>query len=70
MTPKQERKNRSAIKGPHLIVGKSEMLYPFAEEACPGHVASAHDGKICRRCGVHIDSLRPISDQLAESADD
>lgn len=30
-----------------------------AEAACPGHVASAIDPKICGRCGVHIDSLRP-----------
>lgn len=30
-----------------------------AEEACPGHVASRLDPKICGRCGVHIDSLRP-----------
>jgi len=31
----------------------------FDEESCPGHVASDHDAKICRYCGVHIDSLRP-----------
>lgn len=34
----------------------------FAEEACPGHVASDSDPKICGRCGVHIDSLRPEED--------
>ena len=33
--------------------------YPFSEEACPGHVASAGDSKVCGRCGTHIDSLRP-----------
>lgn len=26
---------------------------------CPGHVASEQDSKVCGRCGVHIDSLRP-----------
>lgn len=29
------------------------------DENCPGHVASAHDAKICGRCGIHIDELRP-----------
>lgn len=33
-----------------------------AEEDCPGHVASDVDAKICARCGVHIDSLRPDND--------
>jgi hypothetical protein len=31
----------------------------FDEQSCPGHVASKGDAKICGRCGVHIDSLRP-----------
>lgn len=31
----------------------------YSEENCPGHVASKYDGKVCGRCGVHIDSLRP-----------
>lgn len=31
----------------------------FTEETCPGHVASERDPKVCGRCGVHIDSLRP-----------
>lgn len=29
------------------------------EENCPGHVASRADPKVCDRCGIHIDSLRP-----------
>lgn len=29
------------------------------EENCPGHVASAGNVKVCIRCGIHIDSLRP-----------
>lgn len=32
--------------------------HPFTEESCPGHIAS-DDPKVCRRCGVHIDSFRP-----------
>ncbi len=43
--------------------GESEVLELygpwFSEEACTGHVASKSDPKICGRCGVHIDSLRP-----------
>lgn len=31
----------------------------YAEQECPGHVASENDAKVCRRCGIHIDSLRP-----------
>lgn len=30
-----------------------------AEDDCPGHVASATDAKVCGRCGIHIDELRP-----------
>lgn len=37
-----------------------------AENDCPGHVASDGDPKVCGRCGVHIDSLRP--DDPAELA--
>jgi hypothetical protein len=32
------------------------------EQSCPGHVAS-DDPKVCRRCGTHIDSLRPPEDE-------
>lgn len=35
----------------------------YGEEECPGHVASAHDPKVCGRCGVHVDSLRPDYDE-------
>jgi hypothetical protein len=35
----------------------------FKEEDCPGHVASADNPKVCDRCGVHIDSLRPMEDE-------
>ena len=29
---------------------------------CSGHVASANDPKVCGRCGIHIDELRPDDD--------
>ncbi|MBN9066725.1 MAG: hypothetical protein J0H60_09730 [Rhizobiales bacterium] len=29
------------------------------QDNCPGHVASCGDAKICGRCGMHIDELRP-----------
>lgn len=32
---------------------------PSDEQSCPGHVASDSDPKVCGRCGIHIDSLRP-----------
>ena len=46
------------------IEGEPEVLELYGpwfvpEEACPGHVASANDPKVCGRCGTHIDSLRP-----------
>lgn len=33
--------------------------FPFTENDCPGHVAKHDDPKVCGKCGVHIDSLRP-----------
>tara|TARA_R110002020_G_scaffold34066_35_gene103986 strand:- start:14891 stop:15118 length:228 start_codon:yes stop_codon:yes gene_type:complete len=35
------------------------LLARLTAEGCSGHVASASDPKICGRCGVHIDELRP-----------
>lgn len=32
------------------------------EEQCPGHVASDVDPRTCGRCGVHVDSLRPLEE--------
>lgn len=37
---------------------------PLDESACPGHVASDRDQKVCRHCGIHIDSLRPHDDDF------
>ncbi len=34
-------------------------FFAYGENECPGHVASKDDAKVCARCGVHIDSLRP-----------
>lgn len=36
--------------------------FRFEEEACPGHVASKNDPKVCGLCGTHVDSLRPEVD--------
>jgi hypothetical protein len=38
----------------------------FTEDTCPGHVASNNDPKVCARCGVHIDSLRPPPETLVD----
>lgn len=32
--------------------------YLYTEEACPKHVASTTDKKVCGNCGVHVDSFR------------
>jgi hypothetical protein len=32
------------------------------ERDCPGHVASDDNPKVCARCGVHIDELRPADE--------
>jgi hypothetical protein len=29
------------------------------DNSCPGHVASPDNPKVCGRCGIHIDELRP-----------
>lgn len=31
----------------------------YGEEECPGHVASEIDSKVCGRCGIHVNDLRP-----------
>jgi hypothetical protein len=28
-----------------------------AESRCEGHVAAWHDGRVCGRCGTHVNSL-------------
>lgn len=41
---------------------KVEVAYFHTEETCPGHVGTRGNGKVCARCGVHVDSLRPPED--------
>lgn len=36
-----------------------------SEDDCCGHVASTADPKVCGRCGIHIDSLRPDDEEAA-----
>jgi len=38
------------------------------EESCPGHVGTEICPKICTRCGIHIDSLRPPEEESDENA--
>ena len=35
-----------------------------AAESCPSHIASAFDAKVCGRCGIHIEELRPDEGEL------
>lgn len=51
-------KRSEFFEGPVLPVGWCPQ-FQFSEEACPGHVASDGDPKVCGRCGLHIDSMRP-----------
>jgi hypothetical protein len=39
-------------------------------DACPGHVASDTDAKVCKHCGTHVDSMRPeeIETDLANAS--
>ena len=51
---------RKAAEGGSLLSG--DVTTWCGEENCPGHVASENDPKVCGKCGVHIDSLRPDDD--------
>lgn len=54
---------------PHLWIKHADMSQSvvrafcpdhYGEDECPTHISSVEgDPKICRRCGIHIDSLRP-----------
>lgn len=58
--PKDSDDARQALAAlAELSADAPAQIYLFREEDCPGHVASDHDRKVCGRCGVHIDSLRP-----------
>lgn len=30
---------------------------------CEGHIATPGNAKVCKRCGIHIDELRPDDDE-------
>lgn len=42
-----------------LAAIEAALTTPPDESDCPGHVASKGNNKVCGRCGVHIDDLRP-----------
>lgn len=52
---------KQAVDG--VIAAAKKQAAAWDEEDCPGHVASSLNPKICRRCGIHIDSLRPEDEQ-------
>lgn len=47
-----------------LALAQHKQEAAMQENDCPGHVASANNPKICARCGVHIDSLRPPEESV------
>lgn len=51
----------ASIKGKLAAIETALTTSQKDENECSGHVASTHDAKVCGRCGVHIDSLRPES---------
>jgi len=38
---------------------RGKWHFHYDDAACPGHVASKFNRKVCGLCGVHIDSFRP-----------
>ena len=54
-----EQRMATDFEGSQVALYETVAEGPLAEEDCTGHIASAHDPKICGICGVHIDSLRP-----------
>jgi predicted HAD superfamily Cof-like phosphohydrolase len=52
------------LKGPNYRKPNIESVLRFSEEMCPGHTASDTDKKVCRHCGIHVDSLRPPEDDF------
>ena len=57
-----EQRMATDFEGSQVALYETVAEGPLAEEDCTGHIASAHDSKICGICGVHIDSLRPPED--------
>jgi hypothetical protein len=58
-----------AMEGRALAAEERLRAAQFTEEACPGHVASPGDPKVCARCGVHIDTFRPDDDDAGPLID-
>lgn len=59
MPPKNARAIADQLKKVARLASNArrEIIAPDPEDACPGHVASSDNPKVCGRCGVHIDSL-------------
>lgn len=47
------------LKGPNYRPPNLQKLLRYDESMCPDHTASDADPKVCRYCGVHVDSFRP-----------
>jgi hypothetical protein len=45
------------------LIQLKSCWYPFDEQSCPGHVSVPENPKVCRRCGVHVDSMRPEDEE-------
>ena len=46
-----------------------EWPYNYLDESeCPGHTASDGNAKVCKHCGIHVDSLRPDTDDFDVTA--
>lgn len=56
--------SRDAAKESWLRAARKRVAR--GQDACPGHVASPADRKVCRRCGIHIDELRPDADPTVD----
>ena len=53
----------------HSPVGMHDYYCRAVDEKnCTGHVASAEDPKVCGKCGVHIDELRPDGPDRLENS--
>jgi hypothetical protein len=51
---------REAAKESWLRAARRQIAR--AEDECAGHVAAPGNPKVCQRCGIHIDDLRPDGD--------
>ncbi|TPM06786.1 MULTISPECIES: hypothetical protein [unclassified Mesorhizobium] len=65
LDPARRQPTGEVIPFPQFFRATQRAVGAMIERAidCCGHVASADDPKICGRCGIHIDSLRPDDDE-------